>query len=100
MAAADLENNGYYIFRGTAEEITNPVVQLRNNKSLLALVYTQIGMYYYFDEEEGIFKSKSVETANLVLEDIKNATGIVAQNTTALVSVMYREKISGVLATL
>lgn len=99
VPVADVAGNHYYIFRGLAYDITNPVISFNVAKTNICLVYPpeENTKYWYFDEESGGFKRKETNSANYLLDGIKQAIGFTGNNSTKSKDQMSRRDITGVL---
>lgn len=99
VAAADVRNGEYYLYRGQAPGITNPVLYINQNNIYLIRRKTADATYWYFNESMNVFERKALESANTTLDYIKAACGLVRNNSTRISANMTKDMIFGILAT-
>lgn len=99
VAADNLQTGMYYMYRGQAPGITNPILYISQNSIHLVRRAANEASYWYFNESNNVFERTSLESANTTLDYIKAACGITRSNSTRVSANMTKDKISGILAT-
>ena len=99
VAAADVQNGKYYLYRGQAPGITNPVVRIDSSVISLVANLPDSYNYWYFVTENNVFRRKTVQNANDTLNFIKESCGMSRGNAIRSSSRMTKDMISGILAT-